>query len=311
MKGSVEGSEFDGALGKEGVDVGQGVPRIVVMIAGMRRRVLIVVPNPRQIVQSLRFLLVEFLQKAAVGFLAVADAVRMHLEGIVEDVLFARKGVDQIPYRLRREVFRADVDVHSRGLVYRRARSSKLADNLLQIFDVVVVKDWGYKFDLVIVSRRPAALVFGANTAVAHNRPLPARFVGNRPGVVAAVSDVGVARSEVFFQNLCGGVAANARHLNLYPDGLRFVLVDVFHCRFLLASTVAPCLWRRLVFSCAIHHSKRGESQRHSRLYKTFFDARKPRRCGIPKVYTNTIDGRLYFGGCFDGEIRQRRGDEN
>ena len=216
--GKLEASEFDGTVGKASVVIQHSVSAVVVM--GIPAFVAVVgVPDVCQILHRLRLAAVQPSKKIWVNRPAVvADAVSVKPEGRNQKALMACHDVCQIPQAVRCVVIQSDVDVDSAhmGWVAFRSLVPELAEDFLQVLNVIVVEDRrSHLGSLIIASRLDAGI--------------PCDFPDATPVVFATPSLVSSAKvaNRVFGVEVSGdGLASllpcDVVHLHLNADGLLF-----------------------------------------------------------------------------------------
>lgn len=216
--GELEASELDGAVCKAGMVVKHSVSAVVVM--GIPIFVAVVgVPDIRQTFHRLRLATIQSAKEIWVNRPAVvADAVSVEPEGRNQKALMASHDVRQIPQAVRRVVIQSDVDVDSAhmGWVAFRSLVPELADDFLQVLNVIVVEDRrSHLGSLIIASRLDAGI--------------PCDFPDATPVVFAAPSLVSSAKvaNRVFGVEVSGDGSASLLpcdvvHLHLNADGLLF-----------------------------------------------------------------------------------------
>ena len=216
MKGCIPAAELDGSPKEKCVKVRQDVPAVVVFPCAAVFGIP-VVPNIGKLLQGFGLLLVELLEETLVGFLAVADAPLVHLDGIVKQILFRCEKVHQIPECLRRHALHGNVDVHPLvGGVGEGSRRAELADDFLKLLDVIVAKDRSDELHPVLIrcgNRAPTHLLLGANARIAHYFPDPILVISDFVGVVGA-ADVAVLGAKVLGDGFRRLFPRDARHFD-------------------------------------------------------------------------------------------------
>ena len=220
----LEKSELDGSLGEGGVEVKHVVSRFVVM--GVSGTPGSCVPKVCQLAHGGWLFVVELFKEVCVNHPAVAsDACVVEVECFFDQGFMACHDVDQIPQGFCVVAVGSDMDVHS-ATVLRVGNGSAFAkgsDQLLQGFDVFVVKNRGDHFGLL------AEGVLDAD--VLHDLPGSALVVFAGVAVVAAALMFdGVFGVEVFCDHLDGCLAGDACHFDLDPNRLFLHVFDLFCC---------------------------------------------------------------------------------
>ena len=109
------------------------------------------------------------------------------------------------------------MDVQSAGIIDSGASGAELAHQLLYGFNVLILTDGGYKFYLILASRRPAPSVLTPNGRVTHQFPLPVSVIPNRIGVISA-AHMGRCSVKISGNNLRRCCPCQTGHLNFYPE---------------------------------------------------------------------------------------------
>ena len=220
----LEKSELNGALRKGGVEVKHVVPAVVVVLASAVVGSVASVPDIRKGRHRFWLALVEEAEKIGINCPAVAvHAAAVEAQGVSQEVFVTCHDVCQVAEGLRGVAVCSNVDVHpaAAGGVALRARLAEPSAKLLQSFDVLVAEDRGNQLGLLGVRSRDADVLL--------EFPLAAVCVPCAPGAVAVAAG-GVfpaSGAEVFGGKLGSGLAGNAVHLNLDPNGLVFHLADL------------------------------------------------------------------------------------
>ena len=216
--GELEASEFDGTVGEASVVIQHSVSAVVVM--GISVFVAVVgVPDVRQILHRLRLAAVQPFEEIWVNRSAVvADAVAVKPEGRNQKAFMACHDVCQIPQRVWLVVIQSNVDVDSAHMSWVAFRTfvPELAENFLQVLNVIVAEDWRSHLGSLIIGCRLDA-------------GIPCDFPGATLVVFATPSLVSSAKvaNRVFGVEVGGdGLASlfpcDVVHLHLNADGLLF-----------------------------------------------------------------------------------------
>lgn len=216
--GELEASEFDGTVGEASVVIQHSVSAVVVM--GISVFVAVVgVPDVRQIFHSLRLAAVQPSKEIWVNCPAVvADAVAVKPEGRNQKALMACHDVCQIPQAVRRVVIQSNVDVDSAhmGWVAFCTLVPELAEDFLQVLDVIVAEDWRSHLGSFII-------VLCLNAGIPRDFPCATLVVFATPSLVSSAKVANrVFGVEVGGDGLASLLPCDVVHLHLNADGLLF-----------------------------------------------------------------------------------------
>lgn len=216
--GELEASEFDGAVGEASVVIQHSVSAVVVM--GVSVFVAVVgVPDVRQIFHRLRLAAVQPSKEIRVNRPAVAaDAVAVKPEGRNQKALMACHDVCQIPQAVRRVVIQSNVDVDSAhmGWVAFCTLVPELAEDFLQILDVIVAENWRSHLGSLII-------VLCLDAGIPCDFPCATLVVFAAPSLVSSAKVANRAFGvEVGGDGLARLLSCDVVHLHLNADGLLF-----------------------------------------------------------------------------------------
>ena len=223
----LEKPELNGAFGEGGVEVEHMVAAVVVVLVSAVGGVVGAVPNVGQVAHGAGLTAVDRFDEPGIDRPAIpAHAVVVEGQGIRQEALVAGHDVRQVAEGLGGVALGPDVDVDpaASGVVALGSGLAQPPHQLLEGIHVGIGED-----------RRDHLALFAVRPLDAHvplELPLPALGIPGRPGVVA-VAVGGVLEpsgAEELGGEFGGGVAGDAVHLDLDPDGLLFHLGDlVFH----------------------------------------------------------------------------------
>ena len=214
----LEAPEFDRSFREGGVEVQHVVAASVVVCVALAAKALHPVPNVGKLVHLGGLLLVEGFKETLVDRAAVAaDAAMVKAHRGNQQAFMASHEVCKIAEGLGCMPRRADVDVHPAHVagVAFCPRMAQAPQQPLQKFDVLVMQDGRYQFALL-------AFVRGIDADVALEFPFAPLCVPCAPCAVsvARVRVLEAAGAEVLGCRAGGCSAADAVHLDLYPNRL-------------------------------------------------------------------------------------------
>ena len=223
--GAVEKPELHGAFGKEGVKIDAVVAGGVVVAVADAALVTVVpgaVPDVLGSVPALPAGLFHCLEQLRADFVAPAVCPVADLKSLVEQVLPPNGKVQQAREAFRGVVGAIHMDMDAAGGVCHSPFLDQRTDNVLQVLDVLVLKDGGDDLaGIPLIGRDDfiTTLLFTADAAVAHGLPGAALAVASAVGVVGG-ADVAGGLAEVFRDGSgCGG-AGDAGQLNFDAEVL-------------------------------------------------------------------------------------------
>ncbi|TCS77632.1 hypothetical protein EDC37_11433 [Pectinatus cerevisiiphilus] len=229
---AVEKPKLDCPLGESRMQVQPMIAGAVVMLIASAG--ILAIPDVGQFRHGSRFLLVDDSQKIRIRLFAVTQPIAVNFQGSVKDVLFAGDNVHDVPQGLRREAFRADMDMNAAGTVGKSPFLSELPHQFLHIFNILVMKDWADHLSFVIISGADFLPIKGfflrPDTGIPHGLPSPALAIRGFMSVISP-ADVSAVGAEISGNGFHCLRARNPREFHLNTECLCF---HVPHPRFRL-----------------------------------------------------------------------------
>jgi hypothetical protein len=156
VEGAVKNAELNSALGEEAVQVQAMITAAIVMSALVVFGALTIVPSLLASDLIRKALGVESLDCTIAKLLAIGLAMRINLDGLINDVLIGTHKINQVFDVADSMVKSANVNVNAATVscVGLCTSLSKKADKLLQIVHIVISKNGCHKFALGCRARR-------------------------------------------------------------------------------------------------------------------------------------------------------------
>ena len=201
MKGGVEHTEFYRAFGEHTVQIQRMVAAIVVVNIPSASAV---VPKLFHFLHRPGTLVVEFLQKSCVRFLAVMLPVYLYLQGFVQQILLGCHDIHNVAERLRGMGGGVHMDMDATGFIYPCTACAELPHKLLYGFDILISADGRDELHRIVPSGCSVVSAPAADGGIADHLPLPVLGIPHSVGVVPA-AHMGCIGAEVSGDNSrCG-----------------------------------------------------------------------------------------------------------